>query len=31
MLDHGREINGMLNKRQEGSVLKEPEELIQVE
>lgn len=31
MLDHGREINGMLNKWQEGSVLKELEELIQVE
>jgi len=31
MVDHGRETNGMLNKWQEESVLKELEELIQVE
>ena len=31
MVDHGRETNGMLNKWQEERVLKELEELIQVE
>ena len=31
MVDHRRETNGMLNKWQEESVVKELEELIQVE